>query len=113
MARPAWQIVLASAALCAAAACAPASRPPSGLVVVVEPAYLEGVIEVIEPPAGEPKVQVWTDTEVVDLLGPLAGELRDLGGERVALIGTLIDAPERSPALIVSKYRRGADARAV
>jgi hypothetical protein len=103
---PARAVVLAlplALALPTGAGCV-ATAPPDP-VVVVEPAYVEGVIEVIHPRGRVPQVQVSTSRETVVLLGPLIGQLRELGGERVALVGTLIDSPNES-ALIVSEYRR-------
>jgi hypothetical protein len=74
--------------------------------VVVDPAHFVGWVEVAEDPAHGSAVVVSTATEEVRVAaGPAERELRRERGERVELVGTLVERPNEIAVMEVRAFR--------
>jgi hypothetical protein len=80
--------------------------PESAREVVVDPAHFVGWVEIAEDPAQGSAVVVSTATEEVRVAaGPAERELRRERGERVELVGTLVERPHEIPVMDVRAFR--------
>jgi hypothetical protein len=96
---------LASLAAFALLACASGARE-RGREVVVDPARFVGFVEIAQDPRHGSAVVVSTATEEVRVArGPAERELRRERGERVELVGTLVERPQQIPVMDVRAFR--------